>query len=190
MPSNARYVIFLDIDGVLLPFPKNTNSKDDDDNPHSLFPKKTLQALQRLHEATTTTPPNNTDTHKNANANANDNNPQWILSSTWRVREDYIQDIEGALHEFGMDITFADITDPTLHSERQWEIHEWLQQQQSQEGNHRIVWLALDDEELIEGDTNAKHRIVFEGHVVKTESSVGLTMQDVDLALELWKKQL
>ena len=121
---------------------------------------------------------------------------QWILSSTWRVREDYIRDIEGALHEFGMDnFTFADITDPTLHSERQWEIHEWLpqkQQQQSQsqeDGDQRIVWLALDDEELIEGDTNAKYRTIFEGHVVKTESSVGLTVQDVDLALELWKKQ-
>ena len=27
---------------------------------------------------------------------------QWILSSTWRVRQDYIQDIVEALREFGL----------------------------------------------------------------------------------------
>jgi hypothetical protein len=123
---------------------------------------------------------------------------QWVLSSTWRVREDYIRDILEALQEFGIGaFHFEDITDPTLHSERQWEIYDWLQKNHHHhhQGNNnsnkkKICWLALDDEELVEGETNANYKSLFQGHVIKTESNVGLTMEDVDTAISLWNSQL
>jgi hypothetical protein len=140
-----------------------------------LFPKSTLQALQRLLLATP--------------------GSQLVLSSTWRVRDDYIQDILKALQDFGIPIQdFHGITDPNLHSERQWEIYDWLQKQQQQQLtaniSQDIIWLALDDEELLDGDVNAKYRNVFSGHVIKTESRVGLTMNDVESAIVLWEAQL
>ena len=156
-----QVVIFLDIDGVLLPFPAAQQP--------SLFPKSTMHALQRLLVAT--------------------NFPhecQIVLSSTWRVREDYIRDILDALQDFGIPIHgFYSITDPHLHSERQWEIYDWLQTNTSIE-----AWLALDDEDLLDGEVNEKHRDVFQGHVIQTKSSEGLTMKDVDEAIRLWNVQL
>jgi histidinol phosphatase-like enzyme len=165
-------IIFLDIDGVLLPFPNNDNksgSSDDD----GLFPPSTLRALHHLMRETT--------------------DAKLVLSSTWRVRKDYIHDILRCLRDYGMDIeAFYDITDPTMHSERQWEIQAWLSNKQEQLGADEpaIVWLAIDDEDLEVGDSNAKYRDLFHGHVVKTESSVGLTMEDVEEALKLWTAQL
>lgn len=171
-----KAVIFLDIDGVLLPFPPKPTTTTTEE---SLFPKSNLAALRRLWEVT------------------NPSDTQWILSSTWRVREEYIHDIVHALQEFGMEnFVFDGITDPTLHSERQWEIFDWLerkskrQQQQPQHPQqYQHIWLALDDEDLIHGETNAKHKDLFDGHVVQTQSNVGLTMSDVDLAISLWKEQ-
>jgi hypothetical protein len=169
MPERLQ-VIFLDIDGVLLPFPK-TQQEDDDASSLQLFPKSCLQALQRLLQATP--------------------GSQLVLSSTWRVRNDYIHDILKALQDFGIPIQdFHSITDPNLHSERQWEIYDWLQKQQQQTVSPDMIWLALDDEELLDGDVNEKHRNVFSGHVIKTESRLGLTMNDVESAIVLWEAQL
>lgn len=154
-------VIFLDIDGVLLPFPRDEDSGSD------LFPPSTLNALQSL--------------LKEAQG------AKLILSSTWRVQKKFIQDIVDAIQGFGIDFDgFFDITDPNMHSERQWEIERWLSNQRTKP----IVWLALDDEELIEGDSNRRFEKLFQGHVVKTQSDKGLTMDDVKDAMRLWKKQL
>ncbi len=156
-------VIFLDIDGVLLPFPKDENSGSE------LFPASTLKPLQTLLQAA--------------------DGAKLVLSSTWRVRKDFIQDIVDCIQGFGINFDgFFDITDPNMHSERQWEIERWLSN--NQQKYDKIVWLALDDEELLEGDDNEKFRSLFEGHVIKTESRKGLTMDDVKDALNLWKKQL
>mmetsp|Transcript_18770 Transcript_18770/g.42684 ORF Transcript_18770/g.42684 Transcript_18770/m.42684 type:complete len:199 (-) Transcript_18770:490-1086(-) len=158
-------VIFLDIDGVLLPFPKDENSGS------GLFPVSTLKPLQHLLKQTP--------------------GSKWVLSSTWRVRKDFIQDIIDSIQGFGIEFEgFFDITDPNMHSERQWEIERWLSNQRKQRKYDKIVWLALDDEELIEGDVNERFREVFEGHVIKTESHKGLTMKDVDDAVESWNNQL
>ena len=62
------------------------------------------------------------------------------------------------------------MTDPAMHSERQWEIDAWLQAHP-----HVRRWVALDDEELLEGAPNAARRAAFVGHVVQTQSHVGLT---------------
>jgi hypothetical protein len=173
-------VIFLDIDGVLLPFPQTTP------NPSGrLFPDETLEALSRLLKHT---------------------QAKLVLSSTWRVRDDFCYDILECLEKYadeqgqpnhilhGYSEQFWSKTDVNLHSERQWEIHAWLQTYTCQSDHHnfnqKIVWLALDDEELIIEDKNQEHRKVFEGHVVKTTSSVGLTMEDVNLGIQLWNKQL
>jgi hypothetical protein len=173
MPERLQ-IIFLDIDGVLLPFPK---TQQEDDDPSLLFPKSTLQALQRLLQATP--------------------GSQLVLSSTWRVRDDYIHDILKALQDFGIPIQdFHSITDPNLHSERQWEIYDWLQQKHQHQHQtaalspDNIIWLALDDEELLYGDVNEKYRKLFTGHVIKTESREGLTMNDVESAIVLWEAQL
>lgn len=158
-------IIFLDIDGVLLPFP--SDSKDT-----GLFPPSTLQALHHLLKEAT--------------------GASLVLSSTWRVRQDYIHDILQCLQDFGIDIKeFYDITDPQMHSERQWEIQAWLSKKQTQLGaNETITWLALDDEDLEEGEANETYRDLFHGHAVKTESHLGLTMNDVEEALRLWRAQL
>jgi hypothetical protein len=180
-----RRVIFVDIDGVLLPFPSNPTG---DDEEQRLFPSSTLKPLQRLWNHVTRTNCNDSSSSKNG--------VEWVLSSTWRVQEKYIRDIERALHEFGIVLQFSDITDPALHSERQWEIQEWLDRHHGCDNNNcqsssqNLVWLALDDEELLEGDKNTKHRGVFQDHVVCTQSHVGLTEADVDGAIRLWNQQL
>ena len=163
MANNILKVIFLDIDGVLLPFPKDQNFGCE------LFPASTLKPLQSL--------------LKEADG------AKLVLSSTWRVRKDFVRDIVDCIQGFGIDFEgFFDITDPNMHSERQWEIERWLST--NQRAYDKIVWLALDDEELLEGDVNEKFRGIFEGRVVKTESHKGLTMDDVNDAVKLWKKQL
>jgi HAD domain in Swiss Army Knife RNA repair proteins len=173
-------VIFLDIDGVLLPFPTTRN-----DRPQSLFPRSTLEAFRRLLQAT--------------------NHPldcKVVLSSTWRVRDDFVRDIVDALRDFGIPMAaededfFYDITDPKLHSERQWEIRDWMQKKGQNDVSSSSsalpveAWLALDDEDLLDGDVNERYRDMFRGHVIKTKSSEGLTMQDVDDAIQLWEAQL
>ncbi|OEU09360.1 hypothetical protein FRACYDRAFT_195054 [Fragilariopsis cylindrus CCMP1102] len=162
-------VIFLDIDGVLLPFPNENPDSDE------LFPASTLRSLQCLLKET--------------------EGAKLVLSSTWRVRKDYIQDIVTCMQSFGIDLgeegTFFDITDPNMHSERQWEIHDWLSNQKQNNNKYeKIVWLALDDEHLIDGEVNENYRDIFQGHVIRTESHIGLTMNDVRDAVKLWKLQL
>ena len=104
-------------------------------------------------------------------------------------------------------IGFYDITDPDMHSERQHEIYNWLEHhssggafyRRSTETEHGSqikkrrpidAWVAIDDEELLQGDGNALYAKFFEGHVVKTESSVGLTMADAEEAVAILQLQL
>lgn len=182
--SVPRKVIFIDMDGVLLPFPNSTPLP-----PGKLFPTSTLKPLARLWKHVE---------NSNKKNQTNNNAVEWVLSSTWRVQERYIRDIEEALQEFGIPLTFSDITDPNNHTERQWEIQEWWNQQQHQLNHDNrsrhlsqsCVWLALDDEELLEGEKNEKYQSLFQGHVVKPASHVGLSEQDVDLAIRLWDSQL
>ncbi|KAG7355977.1 hypothetical protein IV203_000663 [Nitzschia inconspicua] len=156
-------ILFLDIDGVLLPFPKKVDHDND-----ALFPQSTVQALQHLLKET---------------------GAELVLSSTWRVRPDFVHDIIVCLQEYGVEIQrFLDITDPNMHSERQWEIAKWLTDHQ--QSGSTIVWLALDDENLLDGDANQRFRKVFEGHVVQTKSDVGLTMEDAIRGVDLLNNQL
>ena len=179
-PKMKRKIIFVDIDGVLLPFPPTTtinNNNNDDGRPPPLFPSHTLEPLQRLWRHVT----QNGRIHGDV---------EWVLSSTWRVQWSYIRDIERALSDFGIPLEFSDRTDPLVHTERQWEIYAWLEHQNLGKGNKSLsVWLALDDEELLKEDKNAKHRAFFENHVVFTESHIGLSAANVDKAIKLWDQQ-
>lgn len=157
-------IIFLDIDGVLRPFGY------EDDGKH-VFPSSTLQALAHVLEKVP--------------------NAHLVLSSTWRVQESFIDTVTHDFDVFGgvlRDKKFMDITDPELHSERQHEIQEWLSQNNC---NQQVTaWIAVDDEELLDGKNNDKYRHVFEHHVVKTDSHAGMTMEDAKLAVTLLQTQL
>jgi hypothetical protein len=157
-------VIFLDIDGVLLPFPHTGEDHG------FLFPKSTMNALKRLLQLT---------------------QAKIVLSSTWRSQPSFVQDILKDFEKHELEINeFWSMTDPNFHSERQWEIHKWLQENASGSKKEKVCWLALDDEELIEGEENESLRPFFQDHIIKTESALGLTEEDVDLGMLLWEAQL
>lgn len=160
--SKRQVVIFLDIDGVILPFGYADKGK-------RVFPSYTLKALSHVLQQMPSA--------------------QLVLSSTWRVQSSFVDVIRQEFCAFGGclgEVDFADYTDPTLHSERQHEIYEWL----SRHDEKAMAWIALDDEELLIGDVNQRYRHMFEGHVVKTDSHVGMTMKDANQATELLQQQM
>ena len=167
--TTAETIIFLDIDGVLLPFEGNRFRS----TCGSLFPDHTLEAfsliLQEIEGA------------------------KIVLSSTWRVQDKFRKEIIAGLRSYGyayggplLEAEFMDLTDPDMHGERQHEIHDWLQRNPDKIG----AWIALDDEELMEGAENAARRAVFQGHVLKTESHIGLTVKNARYAIGLLQAQL
>ena len=157
-PGDERAVVFLDIDGVLLPFGAGAPAAPSD--PARQFPSGCLRALSALLEAS---------------------GAALVLSSTWRAVPAAKEQIVANFQRFAADepqrgaplgrvLALDETTDPASHSERQWEIAAWLDA-------HPAVarWVALDDEELLEGAPNAARRAAFVGHVVQTQSHVGLT---------------
>ena len=152
-------IVFLDIDGVLLPFGQ------------LLFPEPQIAALCAILEV-------------------NANRTRVVLSSTWRVQPQFIQDIVNQLKQYAYQygdgplthFSFFDITDPTMHSERHLEIDAWL----SHQIKPPLAWVALDDEDLMLGGT--QH--AFEGHVIRTDSHEGLTDDLAQQAIDLLQAQL
>lgn len=175
-----RVLIFLDIDGVLLPFPDATPSTCG-----AIFPDEQLAALSRILARFPTS--------------------ELILSSTWRAQDFLIADIlksfalYGEYHGGPLEtlVSFADMTDRNYHSERQYEIYKYLfssskhnsSSTQQADGN-ALAWIALDDEELLEGETNAEYMTKFVGRAVKVNSRTGLTERDAFTAIKLLQKQL
>jgi HAD domain in Swiss Army Knife RNA repair proteins len=82
-------------------------------------------------------------------------------------------------------VRFFDMTHPAMHSTRQAEIDAWLQANE-----YRGAWVALDDEELVDGEENRSRRLTFLNKVVRTRSHVGLTMEDAHQAVSLLYGQL
>jgi uncharacterized protein (TIGR02452 family) len=159
-------LIFLDIDGVLLPF-------GNDEQDSQKFPRRCLDALAKVLQAT---------------------GAVVVLSSTWRstnraqadIIEQFVQHgaVLSSLETIGInkkDSAFMLTTALDYHNERQQEIAHFLENADS--SLNIRSWVALDDEELLLEPRNQRHRQQFEGHVVKTESRCGLTDRDADKAI-------
>lgn len=120
--SNVVIYIFLDIDGVLLPFPFPFNNEDN--MMSGSFPTRTIQALSTIYEAFLDNP-----TQCSTEIRI-------ILSSTWRVSSTAVQEIINNFQTYCIEknpksplrsiTSFFDTTDLMLHTTRQHEIYEWL----------------------------------------------------------------
>ena len=152
--------LFLDIDGVLLPFGSEKN------NPDQHFPKSTLHAFNRILKEVPRV--------------------QLVLSSTWRCgggqRAIIAEFAQSNLFPLSTVTEFLYTTDVNQHDFRQWEIADWIQSYGSDKVDR---WVALDDEELLTGAANEKYQGLLQGHCVKTISSIGLTWQDANRAIQL-----
>lgn len=229
-------VIFLDIDGVLLPFGSAKKSSQDDKDykcDDCIFPNSTMHALTTLLQKVgdiSLTIKDKGNTHQTIRGN-----PVLVLSSTWRAQLEFITDIVDSFKGYVAFVqqkqqlqqpevqqiwkphldAFFDLVDPCYHATRHDEIFSWVRD--NEKGKHRSSndsskkrkrrtpqelectatmvdfqvrsWIALDDEDLVnvEEDRVEKKAIP---HAVKTESSVGLTLQDVDLGVKLLEDQM
>mmetsp|Transcript_9795 Transcript_9795/g.27736 ORF Transcript_9795/g.27736 Transcript_9795/m.27736 type:complete len:348 (-) Transcript_9795:90-1133(-) len=157
---NGLRLIFLDIDGVLLPIVAGSHNQT--------FPDRCLSALSRVLDATGAT---------------------IVLSSTWRVDTSAIDHITEEFKRFAREhagplgevLGFQYMTDPQNHSVRQWEIAQWLA---SFDGRETVEsWVALDDDESIVQDM--RYADEFSGHAVLVDSAVGLTEENADAAIQI-----
>lgn len=146
-------VIFLDIDGVLLPFggAGGDNHDDGETAPGCIFPNRTMDALASLLDRA-----GGLSLEAAGGGAPVRGNPALVLSSTWRARPDFVDDITSSLvahaaHRRGRrgrrgggggerrDWTaawsnagspsggpFFDMTDPLYQSTRCDEVYKWL----------------------------------------------------------------
>ncbi|KAK1748558.1 hypothetical protein QTG54_000497 [Skeletonema marinoi] len=223
-------VIFLDIDGVLLPFGSAKKSSQDEDYKcdDCIFPKSTMNALTKLLQKVGDISLKIKD--GNNKQQTIKGNPVLVLSSTWRAQQEFINDILNSFKGYVAFVqqqevqqiwkphldAFFDLVDPCYHATRHDEIFSWIRDNERGKNNHNnnssnkkrkrrtpqelecsslVVdfqvrsWIALDDEDLVnvEEDRVEKKAIP---HAVKTESSVGLTLQDVQLGVKLLEDQM
>ena len=159
--------LFLDIDGVLLPFGNQDTTTTITTT--DVFPKSTLHAFNHILSECP--------------------GVEIVLSSTWRCggQSTILQQFNASdLHPLREISEFVHMTNLEKHDHRQWEIAEWLEKHQ-RENDIAIVssWVALDDEELVVGEANKLHSNIFDGHCVKTESSMGLRWCDAQHAVRI-----
>jgi hypothetical protein len=175
-------IVFLDVDGVLLPFGDNIPALSQG----ILFDEACLRSLSHLLAA---------PLPQGASA-------QLVLSSTWRARPELIDDIlaefrrYGAAHPgspllaLGQAGRFFDTTAVNQFGARQHEIARWLAQREASGQAAPAAWVCIDDEELLLGKVCSSRRAFFEGHVVQTRSEVGLTLELAETAAALLRGQL
>lgn len=165
----APPLVFLDIDGVLLPFGEGAEQVE---SPR-LFPDRCLAALSLILQEVPTA--------------------ELVLSSTWRVnaQDEIIQEFEryaaevDARSPLGFIHAFARVTCLQTFGVRQHEIHKYLT---SLPQLH--AWVALDDEPLLEGRECAALRPLFEDHCAQCESHKGLTHELATTAIALLRRQM
>lgn len=143
-------VIFLDIDGVLLPFGDVVGKPTYTDG--CIFPDRNMDALTELLQKMSAISP---AAQASADSNADsierrklkmastiiEGNPVLVLSSTWRARPEFIADILSSFRSYvssredddklqqtwspHLD-SFFDIVDPKFHASRHEEIYKWI----------------------------------------------------------------
>lgn len=167
--SRGRILIFLDMDGVMLPFPFAEKSTCG-----ASFPDENLAALSQILEAFPSA--------------------EIVLSSTWRVDTNAVDEIIDSFQKYGNAFggplkgfkDFGGMTDPGIMSVRQAEIANYLDVAPGKVA----AWVALDDEELVEGFDNQRFRSRFMNNAVRTNPRAGLTRQDAKAAIQLLNNQL
>mmetsp|Transcript_14582 Transcript_14582/g.16954 ORF Transcript_14582/g.16954 Transcript_14582/m.16954 type:complete len:114 (-) Transcript_14582:1886-2227(-) len=86
------------------------------------------------------------------------------------------------------DITeFEHITDPAMHSIRQWEVVGWLQAAEVS-GIKVTSWVALDDDDSF--ITNQKHFDIASQRAVICDSELGLTDDNAKEAIRILSEQI
>jgi hypothetical protein len=162
-------LVFLDIDGVMLPFGDDLPAV----KPPSLFPQACLSALSCILSGV--------------------GDAELVLSSTWRAIPESVRQItadfrrHASCHGGGPleKAEFRTTTSKSSYDMRQKEIHSFFQHL----GERVDAWVVLDDEDVLEGPECAALRSFFEGHVVQTQSHEGLTMEQARRAVALLRRQ-
>lgn len=165
-PAPARYV-FLDIDGVLAPFggrdPPPRPAHEDCADFFAPFDPACLGRLAAVVERS---------------------GAEIVLSSSWRASPGAVDAIRERFRAFGPPLAaqrLEETTDVKRHELRQWEIHRYLERRRLL----GAAWVALDDEDLVDGAENRARRDVFVDRAVLVRSDVGLADDDVRRALEI-----
>ena len=167
--ATEQPLIFLDIDGVLAPFggrappgpPTQRTAKLDADAAFAPFDEQCTQRLAAIVEAT---------------------GAAIVLSSSWRARADAVALIERRFRAFGPPLSEKlplPTTDINYHSVRQWEIARHLEKHPARR------WVALDDEELVDGEECAERRALFVNRVSTIDSTAGLQDAHVEEAIRV-----
>lgn len=159
--ESARTLLFLDIDGVLLPFGEHVVESESHE-----FPRRCLDALAQVCAACA---------------------PRVVLSSTWRCDPVALQILLEQFRAYGEPLASISLdlcTDPLVHSERQWEIAAWLQAA-SKSGRDVRRFCVLDDMDCVSGKANQRHRAMFEGHCVLVDSAAGLGPSHAEMAVAI-----
>jgi len=165
-----RACIFLDVDGVLLPFGGACEEPQ--------IPRRCLDALARvLAEAA--------EVHVY---------PRIVLSSTWRCSQEQVETLRAVFRDYGTPLddiaALKDMTRVDLHIGRLEEIADWLDV-------HPEVqrFVVLDDDAPLPqpNQRRSTHTVDmlerFKAHVVSPKSQEGLTEADADFAIALLSAQ-
>mmetsp|Transcript_15317 Transcript_15317/g.17335 ORF Transcript_15317/g.17335 Transcript_15317/m.17335 type:complete len:179 (+) Transcript_15317:76-612(+) len=174
-PLNKAFV-FLDIDGVILPFGSTEKGGSEcvsNEADSEGFPDSCLSALSKIISIT---------------------GAEIVLSSTWRVSESAMEQIITAFKTFSVKYggplgsiqSFKYMTNPNLHNVRQWEVMDWLAQAKAQ-GINVASWVALDDDDSLVKDPRFLN--ITSSRTVLCESSIGLTDENADSAIAILLRQ-
>jgi|EP00944_MAST-04C_sp_MAST-4C-sp1_P013315 hypothetical protein len=151
-------LIFLDIDGVMLPFPSSSSS--------TIFSNEALTVLE--HVVATT-------------------GAEIVLSSTWRMDESAIEIIYKNFETFPSlsKIKFKNWnrTDLNLHSLRAAEIKNFLENKVPKLGLQVQQFLVIDDEPMT--FESKEPFLYFANRVIQTESEIGLCKEHLQSALSI-----
>lgn len=201
-------IIFLDVDGVLLPFGGGQDGRAREVSSFAegcIFPTGAMEALTSLLR----------ETRCLELSDGIVGNPALVLSSTWRARPEFVEDILSSFRAYvgerassgdattaraweGRLESFFDMTDPNFHATRHDEIYHWLKTNASEgavccsNANSRKYtvrsWIALDDEDLVRVEGKVSRDAA--KHAVRTESSVGITMVDARKGVRMLERQI